>query len=44
MQDGENPGPLIELAYWKERAKNLNSINQQLNGPRITKVITISIS
>ena len=39
LKSGAHPGPVVELAFWASKAKNLNSIHEQLCGPSIQKVI-----
>ncbi|GBG28212.1 Dynein heavy chain 2, axonemal [Hondaea fermentalgiana] len=39
LQKGKNPGPLEELAFWKRKAANLNSVFEQLQTPRVRKVL-----
>lgn len=38
---GNYPGPLIELDFWKERAANLNAIEDQLASPKIQKIVAV---
>ena len=38
LKDGSNPGPLVELEFWENKAANLNSIHEQLSGENIKKV------
>jgi hypothetical protein len=38
---GAHPGPLVELEFWTERAANLNSIHDQLQGEKVQKVIRV---
>jgi dynein heavy chain len=38
---GAHPGPLLELDFWTERAANLNSIHDQLQGEKVQKVIRV---
>lgn len=35
---GSNPGPLVELDFWRTKAENLNSIYDQLQGEKVQKV------
>ena len=41
LKEGLNPGPLTELEFWTARSANLNSIHEQLQGPKIQKVIKV---
>ena len=41
LKSGSNPGPLTELEFWTAKAANLNAIHDQLNGPKIQKVMQI---
>ena len=41
LKGGSNPGPLTELEFWAAKAANLNAIHDQLNGPKIQKVMQI---
>lgn len=38
LKKGDHPDPLTELAFWKNKAANLNSICEQLAGERMKKV------
>lgn len=38
---GQHPGPETELNFWTERATNLNSIQQQLEGSQVQKVVYV---
>ena len=38
LKDESNPGPLVELEFWENKAANLNSIHEQLSGEKIRKV------
>jgi len=38
LKDGQHPGPLVEVDFWTAKAQNLNSIYEQLSGPKIRKV------
>eukprot|EP00736_Rhodelphis_marinus_P001984 Rmarinus@m.1646 len=40
MADG-NPGPHVELAFWRHRAKDLKSILEQFKSPTLRKAIAI---
>lgn len=37
----QNPGPGQELEFWTNKANNLNSIHEQLNGDKIRKVMDV---
>ena len=39
LKSGNNPGPLVELEFWTNKADNLNSIHEQLKGEKIKKII-----
>lgn len=41
QQPGVSPGPLTELDFWQERSSNLNSIQQQLVGEKVAKVVKV---
>jgi dynein heavy chain len=41
QEPGVHPGPLVELDFWTERAANLNSIHDQLQGEKIQKVTKV---
>ena len=34
LKSGSHPGPLEELAFWRSKANNLNSIQEQLQARR----------
>ena len=36
-----HPGPMAELEFWSAKSRHLNSIQQQLNGERIRKVMKV---
>lgn len=36
---GNYPGPMVELDFWADRAANLNAIYDQLNSPKIQKIV-----
>ena len=38
LKKGDHPDPLTELAFWRNKATNLNSICEQLAGERMKKV------
>lgn len=39
LKAGLNPTPDVEIEFWKNKAANLNSIFEQLQGPRIRRVL-----
>ncbi|CAM9131888.1 unnamed protein product, partial [Ectocarpus fasciculatus] len=39
LKAGMHPTPDVEIEFWKNKAANLNSINDQLQGPRIRRVL-----
>jgi len=39
LKNGNNPSPMEELNFWKNKSDNLNSICQQLSSERIKKVL-----
>lgn len=39
LKAGNNPDPLTELEFWKNKAENLNSIYKQLQSEKIKKVL-----
>ena len=41
LKTGSHPGPLAELEFWDAKAKHLSSIQQQLQGDRIRKVMKV---
>ena len=38
LEDGLNPGPLVEIDFWAAKAANLKSIHQQLTDEKIIKI------
>jgi len=40
LKKGNNPGPQVEIDFWKNKADNLNSVWEQLNSPPIQQVMT----
>ncbi|CAF2910762.1 unnamed protein product [Rotaria sp. Silwood2] len=38
LLDGLDPLPSIEIEFWKSKRSNLESISEQLNDPRVTKM------
>ena len=41
LKNSSHPGPLAELKFWADKARHLNSIQQQLTGERIRKVMKV---
>ena len=41
LKSGSHPGPLAELNFWNQKAANLNSIQEQLQGEKIRKVVRV---
>ena len=39
LKQGQDPGPLVEIDFWNNKAENLNSIHQQLQSEKISKVL-----
>lgn len=39
LKQGQDPNPLVEIEFWKNKAENLNSIHQQLQSEKISKVL-----
>ena len=39
LKSGNNPDPLTEIEFWKNKAENLNSIYKQLQSEKIKKVL-----
>jgi len=39
LKNGNNPDPLTEVTFWKNKSENLNSICKQLNSEKIKKVL-----
>jgi len=39
LKNGNNPDPMTEIDFWKNKSENLNSICEQLNSERIKKVL-----
>lgn len=39
LKGGQDPDPLVEIDFWKNKAENLNSIYDQLQKERIKKVL-----
>lgn len=38
LEEGLNPGPMVEIDFWAAKAANLNSIHQQLTDEKIQKI------
>ncbi|KAI8900476.1 dynein heavy chain and region D6 of dynein motor-domain-containing protein [Globomyces pollinis-pini] len=38
LEEGLNPGPMVEIDFWTAKAANLKSIHQQLTDPKIQKI------
>lgn len=38
LEQGLNPGPMVEIDFWIAKAANLKSIHQQLTDPKIQKI------
>lgn len=36
---GNNPGPLVEIEFWKNKMENLNSIYEQLEGVEVKNIL-----
>jgi dynein heavy chain len=41
LAGAENPGPLVGLKFWEDKAANLSSIREQLSSDRIKKVLRV---
>ena len=41
LKGSAHPGPIAELEFWKAKAKHLNSINAQLQGEKVRKVMKV---
>ena len=39
MKYGNDPGPLIELEFWQNKADNLNSIHEQLQSVEVKNIL-----
>lgn len=39
LKSGQDPNPLVELDFWRNKAENLNSIHQQLHTEKIRRVL-----
>ena len=39
LKQGQDPGPLVEIDFWNNKAENLNSIHLQLQSEKISKVL-----
>ncbi len=40
LEEGLNPGPIVEIDFWAAKAANLKSIHQQLTDEKIQKIST----
>jgi dynein heavy chain, axonemal len=38
LKNGNNPGPLIEIDFWKKKSDNLNSIHNQLKTDQVALI------
>ncbi|KAI9221923.1 dynein heavy chain and region D6 of dynein motor-domain-containing protein [Blastocladiella britannica] len=38
LDEGKNPGPLVEIEFWQARAANLRGIDEQLSGPKVARI------
>ncbi len=38
LDEGLNPGPMVEIDFWAAKCANLNSIHQQLTDEKIQKI------
>ena len=41
LKSGGHPGPVAEVDFWQNKAKNLNSIHEQLSSDKVRKVIKV---
>ncbi|KAJ1491167.1 dynein heavy chain, N-terminal region 1-domain-containing protein, partial [Baffinella frigidus] len=41
LKGGGHPGPMAEVDFWQNKAKNLNSIHEQLSSDKVRKVIKV---
>jgi dynein heavy chain, axonemal len=41
LKSGLHVGPETEVNFWTERANNLNSIHEQLQGDKVQKIVTV---
>jgi len=39
LKYGNDPGPLIELEFWQNKADNLNSIHEQLQSVEVKNIL-----
>ena len=39
LKSGQDPNPLVEIDFWKNKAENLNSIHTQLHTEKIRRVL-----
>jgi dynein heavy chain len=44
LKQGLHPTPDVEIEFWRNKAANLNSIFEQLQGPRIRYSLSLSLS
>ena len=44
LEQGLNPGPMVEIDFWAAKAANLKSIHQQLTEPKIQKISEVLLS
>lgn len=41
LEQGLNPGPMVEIDFWIAKAANLKSIHQQLTDPKIQRIAEV---
>ena len=41
LEEGLNPGPIVEIDFWAAKYANLKSIHQQLTDDKIQKISTV---
>ena len=41
LKSGSHPGPMAEIEFWNAKSRHLNSIQQQLQGEKIRKVLKV---
>ena len=41
LKSGSHPGPMAEIEFWQAKSRHLNSIQQQLQGEKIRKVVRV---
>ncbi len=39
LKQGKDPGPLVELDFWENKMKNLNSIYEQLQSAEVQSIL-----